>query len=89
MLLLLVHLPESFWCGKFVQGKRYLHIPFGNVLVVKYKAVTIGGKHKRNIHHAGILESLLHSISHGVIVVLGFNNGNRLVGLGKQDIISP
>jgi hypothetical protein len=48
---------------------------------VKNESVAIGRKNKGNIEGCGIVEGLLHAIADAVIVILGFDDGDRDIGL--------
>ena len=56
---------------------------------MKQKAITVRAEDERHLHQLGIIESLLHASADGVIVVLGFDHGNRNIGFVEQHIISP
>ena len=57
--------------------------------VVEHEAVAVGRKHERNVQRFGIAQRLLHAVADGVVVVLGFDQGDRNVRLVLEDVVGP
>jgi len=80
-------LPQCFCCGKFVKCELPLNDAVCGDLVVEQEAIAIGAEHKRDLQHLSIAQRLLHTIADGVIIVLGFDDGDWDVRLIEKDII--
>ena len=46
--------------------------------VVEEEAVTVGGEDEGDVEHLGVPEALLHPVSDAVVVVLRFDDGERV-----------
>ena len=76
-------MPELLRCWEVAEGNfgfELLRIGF----IVEDKTITIGGKHKRHIKQAGVVQALLHSFADGVLIGLGFDDCQRQVRLVVQ-----
>lgn len=49
------------------------------------EAVAIAGKDEGHLQGIGIGQGLLHAVAHGMLVVLGLDDGQRQVGLVVED----
>ncbi len=54
---------------------------------MKHKAVAVGGEYKGNIQRGGVFQRLLHPVAHGMVVVLGLDQGDGNIGLVIEDVI--
>ena len=52
------------------------------------KAIAIGREHKRDVERGSVIQRLLHAVAHGVVVILGLDQGNGNV-LVIEHIIRP
>ena len=82
-------LPQVGRRGKGVQAEVGFPLRAQAGPVVEHKALAIGGKNKGDMQRLGIVQGLLHAVTHRVNVVLGFNQGNGEIGLVIQDVIGP
>ena len=55
--------------------------------IMEEEAVAVRREDEWNVDHLAIFESLLHAGSDGVVVVLGFDDRNRDVGLVVEDVV--
>jgi len=67
---------------------RQSNLPFQiGKKVMLIKCITVGTVRKRHIEHLGLSHGLLQAERHSVLVVLGFDNGNRVIRIYIKDII--
>jgi len=79
--------PELLGCRELIEAKGSFLLGAESGAVVKDKPVAVGGKNERNIEGYGIIEGLLHAVADAVVVVLGFDDGDRDVWFVIKDII--
>ena len=51
------------------------------------EGVTIAAVGERHVQDLGVLQGLLHSVANFVVVVLGFDDGERKVGFEEKQVI--
>jgi hypothetical protein len=56
---------------------------------VLQEAVAVGGIDERHVQHLGVFEDLIHARAHVVVVVFGFDDGERNIGLVIEEIVNP
>jgi hypothetical protein len=56
--------------------------------VMEEEAVAIAGEHEGDVERFGVVEALLHASAEAMHLILGFDQGNRLVGFVVQHIVS-
>ncbi|MNN23437.1 hypothetical protein D3C81_1368350 [compost metagenome] len=86
-LPLTVALPQLLGAGELPQAQLGFLLRAGTTAIMEEKTVTVAGEHERQIQRLGITERLLHSSAEGMLVVLGFDNSQRQVGLVIQDVV--
>ena len=82
-----IALPKLLWRRKIIIGQDDL---FPVVLfqpVMKNETISVGRKNKWNHQALGIIQRLLHSCPKSMVIVFGFNNCKRLVGLMEKHVI--
>jgi hypothetical protein len=57
--------------------------------VAEHEPIAVAGKAERDVQQVGVPDGLLHAGAHGVLVVLGFDHGQRDVGFVEQCEIGP
>ena len=82
-----VALPKLIRCGETIQTELTLYLRRLPGAVMHQKTVAIRAEYERDVEHFRIMQSLLHAIAKVVFVVLGFDDGNRDIGLVVQNVI--
>ena len=82
-LPLAIPLPEFRRAGEGVKRQFLLDGQYDPRSIVGQESVAVGTEGKRHVQTLGIVERLLHPVADGVVVILGFDDGDgdvRLVG---------
>ena len=79
-----VTFPKLFWRRKLIEG--YLSFFAGGHIMLK-KCMSIGAVSEVDVEDDRIFDSLLHTIANRLLVILCFNNGQRLVDIRITKLI--
>ena len=69
--------PKCIGTGKGVDVQRGFELGGIAGAIVKYKTTAVAGKNKRNFHHAGVFERLLHAVASSHKKVFSLDQSNR------------
>ena len=86
-VLFYIHFPKSFRWWKPIERKNCFPFALLYVAIMENKSISIRRKNKRYIHHLRVVQCLLHTVRHRMVVILCFNNGNWFIGLVKKNIV--
>ena len=53
------------------------------------ESIAIAAEHTRDVKYPGIIKRLLDASPYRKGIILGFDNGNRYIGLKVKDVIGP
>jgi hypothetical protein len=79
--------PQLIGAGELIEGEVLLQHAIGAGGVAEHEPIAVAGKAERDVKQVGVPDGLLHAGAHGVLVVLGFDHGQRDVGFVEQSEI--
>ena len=81
-------MPQGLWARESLERQCAFELLALTCAVVEHETIAIRGKHKRCLQGVGIGQGLLHPITKGMAVVLGFNDSDWYM-LIEQHIVRP
>ena len=84
-----VTLPQLLWRGKLVKGNALLQHVRCQGGISEHKAVAVAAKAKWNTQQLRVLDGLLRSGAHRMVVVLGLHHCQGNIGFIEQGVIGP
>ena len=88
-LPLAIAAPKVGGRGELVQGEFAFDLTVGRRFVVLMEGVTVRAVGESQVEHFRVAERLLKAIGNGMVVVLGFDDGEREVRLEVENVVGP